>query len=356
MEEGLFLRGKNMEQTKYIIIYQNLAINNLAFLIPGIKDLDWDSHLDRDGRVKFTYGNVIYKLDASRKSKPLSARTHQVLMYIISKYTSCVRQASSDKWIEEHLKITLPFEEIARDFDMSLHAVKPMVMLALDFLYDLDIYAYWKRGRSNAFRKAHAVESFVLDTHDVTRKGYATVLLDKSFAKFLSFMSVIQYPNNLWKIPVKYHCSAFQMGHLMVMRNKMNFLKRNWNRISVEDFLEHASSIPKKTSLGRAKQYRQRIIVPFIREINLLVQFGILEDWKFLCDNRHILYDNIKFLDYDDFEKGIIEYTLSGKPEQTYVKRAVRTALSPQQAHYKSPNSDGDTDEYIEPYYIDCVN
>lgn len=326
------MQNDKMSVSRYVPVYQNMAINALAFLMPGMKTVDWWSHIDSDGRVAFTHDEIIYKIDI--KNIVVSIRTHQFLMYIISKYTDSVRQASTDKWIDNHLKITMSFEDIAKDFGMSLQATKPMVVQAVDFLYDLDIYAQWQRGRNKVFRRAHAVASYEAEINPVTRKGFITIVIDKVFAKFMSYMSVMQFPTNLWKVPPKNHTAAYQFAYYMLLNLKMNFKKRNRDCVFVQKLLACTVAIPKETSLGSAKQYRQRIMAPFVRELDLLMKFGILSNWQFVHNDTVVLHDEIIFMNYKEFIKSKVIYSFSGNLEQKYLKQAIRKAGSIDKGYY----------------------
>lgn len=313
--------------TNYVPVYQNLGVNTLAFLADGLSDSpELRPFINSEGKLEYTKDGVLYKLDVSKKF--LTVRTHQFLMYAISKFTKNVRQGASAAYIENHAVVDISFQELAEAFGITVNNAKRIAIQAASVLRALSIYTYWQTKTYKNFEETGLVEEYNVRQHKVTKQGFVKVTFSKRFSTFMAYMSVMMFPVVLWKVSPREHPYSYRFGYWMAMNLKMNFGKKNWNRVSVLKLLDIAEGLPKRHELGEAAQVHKRIITPFIRNLDVLVLCGFLSEWHFEYKGNAIAKEEYTKLRYDKFVDCQVVCHFMGGPEEIYFKSASKKTFS----------------------------
>lgn len=321
--------------TKYVPVYQNMGVNTLAFLADGITNSpELKGGFNSEGQLEYEKDGILYKIDVSKKFMPV--RVHQFLLYFISKYTRNVRQGASDARSDKYSVMEVSFQELAEVFGVNVKQAKIIAVQSASSLRQLSIRTHWQTERDEIYEETGILYNYRLRTNRVTRKGFIEVTFSERFRFFMKYMSVMMFPTTLWKIIPKNNPYTYRFGYWIAINLKMNFGKRNWNRVSVNKLLDIAETLPKRYELGKAAQVHKRIIAPVIRDLDALVQYGFLTEWYFEHQMQRIPIEEYNRLKYDTFIDCRVVCYFSGKPEKIYLESAKRNARSAKTGSYKS--------------------
>ncbi len=328
-------QGTIIPRPSYVPVYQNMSINSLASLTAGFFRSKKSVGPIVDGRVEVCIEGTLYYVDMSHISM-LSARTHQFLMCIIREFTRRVLQVSSLNRVEENLEVKFSFTDVAAEFGVTTDTAKNLAVNAAAVLKHMSIKAYWQTRRSRCYEELSVLQSYVLEVDILTRRGTISVMLGKSFARYLTYMPVLWYPSTLLYLLPKKNPSSYVFGYRLVLNLKLNFDKPDRNRLAVARLLSYSTEIPHKTSLNsRYGQLRKRIISPFIRDMDALVSYRILNDWHLEIDGQPVSEEELESITYKLFYKAVVVYKLAGNPELKYHRQKVRKSEKIETAHYR---------------------
>ena len=97
----------------------------------------------------------------------------------------------------------------------------------------------------------------------------------------------------------KAHPHAFAIGHRLTTHAFINAEKANRYRLSVDRLLAHVKSIPTYEDV-KSRAYTRRIIEPLERDLDYLVELGVLDYWDYCHANGEPLTDEEQAARIDD--------------------------------------------------------
>ena len=167
-----------------------------------------------------------------------------------------------------------------------------------------------KRGPRKGFCNIHIASAIGIE------RGIIYCKLDDTFLSVMGVNKVMPINIKLLAIDDRYNKSAFCFLLKLFEHKNMNFRKSNANTISVESLLNVTQEIPtydKVTASGR--HYKQQIIDPFERNMEVLEKLGLIKEWEYCHANGEPLTDDeLRNWNYDIFSKLLIKYELNGYP------------------------------------------
>ena len=294
----------------YVPMFQSNVTNHLScfsqklverFLQGGKGDVELPIAWKRDN-------DVIYWI-VPRKVN-LNGRTHQMFDYIVQKFTSKVSANASKEIIVKNKEMTLDLHEIATLFNISMHSTREMVVRTIRSLQNIKIE---QLNISVKDRKSKPVDATVwssvilqsigttIDAKSIKNSKVKVILGDK-LAEYLPTAPIVPASLALFAVNTAKYPNAYAIGKRLNLLFKMNFYKERKNIVSVVELLSVAPDLPKREDLRLIGGLYQRIIGPFIRDLNALVRYGVIKEWYFIDNITKSRYvGNLSKLSYDKF-------------------------------------------------------
>lgn len=306
----------------YAYLYQSPATNQLSYFSQQLikKFLD-----NNQGDVELPIGwkkdkDIVYWV-VPRKVK-LNGRTQQIFDYIVMQFTSKVPAKASKEVIDANKELTLDLREISNLFKITMRNTRNMVIASIRSLQNIKIRQLNIAIKEKKEKPLDATvwESVILQgvgcsvTENLISNSKTKVLLGDKLAEYLPTASIMPLCLSLFSINTSKYPNAYAIGRHLNILFKMNYYKPRRNTVTVKELLEVAPSIPKYETLIQEGNVYQRIIAPFIRDMNILVNNNVLKEW-YLIDNvtnekyeeqrSKISYHKFKlmkvFFDFQDF-------------------------------------------------------
>jgi hypothetical protein len=133
---------------------------------------------------------------------------------------------------------------------------------------------------------------------------------------------IMQYPLALFQVDNRNE-AAYMLGYKLALHHSIdnNTAKGTADIISVKALLESCPAIPneKEVREGKAdRHFELRIIKPFEKALDSLVEVGLLSRWEY-CNSKHepLTKTQLESMDYEVFSKCYICFDLSNAPDQT---------------------------------------
>lgn len=151
---------------------------------------------------------------------------------------------------------------------------------------------------------------------ETSKSGVFTFEFTESLALYLSNdCYIMAYPKELLKLSAKSLYSE-QMGHKIALHYNQNRTKTNSNYISTRAILDSCNNMPTyEEVMAEDKQVSRRIIKPFEKAMEELVNIGYLTEWYYLKPNKGNLTDEeLADLDYQTFIGLSVFFSLAETP------------------------------------------
>ena len=134
---------------------------------------------------------------------------------------------------------------------------------------------------------AHIIESIKID--DDTNK--IIIKFGEEYVKHLADWGyLMKYPDEMFQISTQYNPYSFNLGRKMLVHRHTNEKsKKTRNTLSVKSLLSQIPDFPTVESLPRQDMFRERIVKPFERDMNKLIELGVIARWNYNLDKR--VYD-----------------------------------------------------------------
>lgn len=135
------------------------------------------------------------------------------------------------------------------------------------------------------------------------KKGVITFQFSPAFAAVVLGRSHSQMPINprLQQTDDKNHPNAYTIGLRLTAHTYINYTKKNKYRLSVASLLKHVPSIPSYDDVASGNRlYTKRIIAPLERDLQHLVEIGVLDYWEYCHENGAELTDEEQAARLDD--------------------------------------------------------
>ena len=232
-------------------------------------------------------------------------------------FTARVPVQASIDIINENKTILFRYTDVADAFEISYRQAKRICIDAAKALQFTGLE--WENKKTGAEIHFNILQDYITWKEDSSiGRGWMAVTFGEKFAYMLPYMSVTWFPCNLRHLAVQYYPASNPIGMMLAMhynRNQSYVVKNGEAVISVKKILEEIQEIPKYEVVKNATgAVFQRIIRPFIRDVDALVTINVLKSWHLTFNNETINPFDYKSLKYDVFEKSIMHYTLINHP------------------------------------------
>lgn len=304
-------------------VYDNGHINNLAYLngLFGGDPKEIEKHIEK-GRLPVDKNETRFIFDPTLFS--VSGRTHQFLMLLIEKFTIRVSKTASQSLVKANLSVTLSYAEIAKEFGVTTKAAKAIADIACLSLQTTLICGKWEDSRYKDTETVNILCNSKTHIDKLTRQGTVTASFSPEFADKMKSMYIMWYPKRIRKIPLRKHPNANGFMMYLAFRYNINYGKECHRKETVAGLLATTKSIPDKASLKRACQVHKRIITPFIRDMNVLVQYGLLREWYFVYNEKRIPVEEYKNLKYNVFINACVYYDMLIYPDEQRIRSLLK--------------------------------
>jgi hypothetical protein len=194
--------------------------------------------------------------------------------------------------------------------DMTRDALKQDI----EALFRVSIDWYERRGT-----KMHRYAQMrIIDQYEL-KNGVLRAHFSQPMAQYLTQAYIMEFPLALLKTDDR-NPNVFSLGYKLAFHYGLRNNRKNnrHNFISVEALLSSCADIPSYEEASENRQTKQRIIKPFERAMNQLVNQGVLEIWKY-CDSERNLIDNYKAekLPYSELESLYVIFEMA--QDNTYI-------------------------------------
>ncbi len=310
--------GKTDSKSLYAPIYNNEPMTNMYSITPNeykqLSDSEYEKHIE-NGLFYIKKNNVRVVFDPSML--PVEERVKQMLIYWIELFAKKVPVKADFNTINANKSITFRYEDIATEFGITYKQAKKV---AIDSARALSFTGLeWKDSKSGAEMHFNVLQDYTTWREDSKLgRGCMNITFGEKFAYALPRMSIMWFPRNIRQISVRHHPSSSPFALFLAVhynRNQAYVKKHGEAVITVKKVLENTQEIPTydvvKSATGAVFQ---RIIKPFIRDMDELVTQKILKSWYITIDNFVVNRDGYKNLKYDSFESAVIHYTFVNYP------------------------------------------
>lgn len=302
----------------YVPVYQDKHINAYAYITPhAIAGEDIDAKLDEDGYYGISYDNTLFFFNPAYIA--ISGRTQQLMMYYIEKFVKAIRHNYSDENLLKHKKIMFQISEVAKEFDLTPKQARNLIIRSSTAMQMMVIQ--WEdtlRGKK-IFHSSNIIQGFDYyrtDRENDLKRGEVAVTLADRFATLLPKLFFMWYPCNLRRIPLRHYPSANGFGVRLAVTFNMNREKSNRGRISVPELLLSTQEIPSYDKLqDGARQLQKRIVAPFVRNMDILVQYGVISGWYLELDGKALGREELKTIRYKAFKNCMVVYEMKDYPK-----------------------------------------
>lgn len=260
----------------------------------------------------------------------LSGRTKQIYDLVIQHFTEKVPLNASEDVIKDNKYVYLDLNEVAYLCGISIRAARDLVIDTLSALTRLQIERLDIAAKDRVNlpedikgRIFPAVQEIVLqDGNKLIKNSKVIVALHDRLVEYLPTYSKIMYQNQaLYSIDCSKYSNSYEFGKRLLIHYNINFNKKNRNTIGVHTLLECAPEIPdRNTVMNQGQHISQRVIQPFIRDMNHLVDKKILGKWFFIDKNTNSKlecdFKLIKKNTYDMFASTNVHFEIADYPKK----------------------------------------
>lgn len=173
-----------------------------------------------------------------------------------------------------------------------------------------EIYIRYKNERLKKNVDARLIDA-VEEDFETKRDGNVSFYFTMNMARHLSQAYLMYISLDTFKIDMRRYPHARNLSRAFYVHYNMNRNKKNANRISVGTLLKWLPDMPTyENVLSEGRQIRQRMIDPFERSLNALIEYGIITEWKYVGDTA-----STSTVKYEDWINLLIEFELKDYPQ-----------------------------------------
>ena len=303
----------------YVPVYQDKHINAYAYITPhAIAGKDVNSELDNNGNFVISRDNTLFFFDPACVA--IYGRTQQLMMFYIERFTKAIRHGCTEGQALNHKKIKFTVSEVAREFNLSSKQARRLIISSSTAMQMMVIQ--WEdnlRGKK-ILHSSNIIQGFDYyrpDKENDLKHGEVTVTLADGFATILPQLYIMWYPRSIRKISLRRYPSANAFALKLASVYNMNFSKDNRGTVSVPTLLSVTQEIPNYEKLqDGAGQLQKRIINPFVRTLDALVDNGVLSGWQLVYDGNVVPQEEYKGLRYTKFSECNVVYEMANFPKE----------------------------------------
>ena len=248
---------------------------------------------------KDRYGNLVYKKISPIKTKDncfsmrlngvkkLSQNTIQFILYVLHQTTT--KNLNIDDRVlyldptEYRGYRNLKNQDSLRD--RINQDIKTMVQMFLEF-DDLRFKFDKKTGLTHSYTKR--MEMNICSSASVYKKKIISIVFTPEFIDYYRSLPCMNVPKEIFSIDTRKNKNSMTMlWHFANLKNQ-NKKKSNNGIVSVTNMLNHCSCIPNYDAIKEKGQIKQRIIEPFLRDLEALKSVK----WEFVDPNNNVIDKN----------------------------------------------------------------
>ena len=260
----------------------------------------------------------------------VSAQTFKVLIMSLTKATEQLPRENqiTPEAILKGRTVRISLDEYMKKCGIKdKKSAREQLNTAIKTLYGISLEwdeKEWNKPEGKAYHRKETVHHATrIIEHIATReggnpvrRGEAEIQLTYSMAEYLSKAYIMPYPSALFAINTQYHPYSIPFCWKLCSLYNMNWGKPTQGRTTVETLLRAAKGIPRYETIAHRGNIYDKIIRPFDRDMQELVERGILSGYYYY-DDMGARVDNIAELNYLTFSGLNVWYELSGYPDQT---------------------------------------
>ena len=157
-------------------------------------------------------------------------------------------------------------------------------------LYALSILIKQENGNERHARLLDAIT--IPDSGNYVKNGKISVSFTMEYARYIAnYGSVLILPDAIAQLNAKTYPHAYRLGRKFYLNYKQNYGRENERRLKFKTLLAVCPDFPTLEEIAKTRQYYQRIIEPFERNMDALVLNGAIADWRY-CDTNGVDIDN----------------------------------------------------------------
>ena len=240
----------------------------------------------------------------------LDGRSAQFLWFLIAKFAQELPPQPSLADINRSSVIIFRNSEIADIFKMTARNARNVIADSFITLKSViwDFNEWSKEKNANVHYTFSPVETKI----EVARFGYTGIRLNLEFAHYLAKTPLRVLPVSVLSLNPKRNPNSLPFAIKLISNWHINRGREQQNKISVTSMLEIAFEIPKYEDIvenhGRVKF---RIMRPFFRDMDKLVETGIISCWYFQKPKQpQKISPDCENITYDEFKNYNIYYKL----------------------------------------------
>ncbi len=325
--------------SQYAPLYHNPGIDEFSYVTKGFfRNKSMDKCINSEGLYEIKRSKTT--LTFNPLAFYLSGRPQQFFTFLIERFTAKVLIGASDKQIRENRMMTFDFAEIAQEFNLTVQQAKSLAVQSASMLKGTTITTYWRKN--TVFLPISILQDYSVENDKLSRRGKITSILSEQLAHQITRkgIAIMQYPKNLRKIPINHHPYANALGYKLAVMYNDTFGKKNHGRVKM-DTLFKVSCLPSRQLIDQeALQIKKRIITPFVRDMNILVDYGILENWDLEYLGNIISGNDYSLEKYKYFFNSIVVYQMAGFPDNRRLKSLQARTPKANTAHYPIVDDD----------------
>lgn len=275
---------------------------------------------------------VIITVDEEALSS-VSAQTFKVLIMLLTKVTEQLPRENqiSPETIQRGRLVRITLEEYMRACKIKdTKTAREQLNAAIAALYGISLEwdeTGWSRPENKSRRvkqtthhRMRIVEYTVTsEKGKAIKRGAAEVRLTYSMAEYLSGAYIMPYPSALLAINTNNHPYSIPLGWKLCALYNINYSnEERRGRTTVATLLQAAKGIPRYDAIATTGQIYDRIVRPFDRDLQALVEGGVLSSYHYETIEGEIIEGGkIGSLSYAAFRSLNVVYTFATYPDQT---------------------------------------
>lgn len=258
--------------------------------------------------MKITEKNFILFLSNFSKIKWLRQSALQLLDIIVITFTE---NGAEETEVNIPLKIYMEMRGLKDEKE-----ARKQIKEDLEALYNLKFETFTQpiHRKSQDF-----INLAIIGSHGI-ENGKIFASLDGVFSKLLSYYPAIPIHKGLLKLKANKNPCAYYFAKKIHEHKFMNSGKKNEDIIAVMTLLEAAQNVlpTYEEVFNSNRHYKERIIDPFERDMDALIEIGMLNEWTYCHKNEIPLTDTeLENLDYETFKTLNIKVQWTEYPNQS---------------------------------------
>lgn len=280
--------NQNLQQQEIAQIRQGIATNQLTKIIANKKNTETDPFTgitiyQKNEDFQLNFLNLDF--DKYRGYTATTSLLLDILIYQMTKKGANTPQ------------ITLTVKEF-----MELRGLKNERKARDQIIKDLEVLfssrVSFKDNTSGKYK--NYLDIHLLDAKGIVKNGVISVTLGLNFYMIVKNYPLMLMPINIFSLDLNKNPHAYYICRRISEHLRMNLGKPNENIISVQSLVEACPELPDYETVSQSgRQVNQRIIQPFVRDLEELEKFF---NWQFCNSKQQPLKDEqLAIEDYETF-------------------------------------------------------